>query len=273
MTPQTRDFSPLRCIGTSFGYLVATRRDLLMIATPPVIALALIGTLTTLVVPEAAITMGDPMQGVPPSVPLAFLMLLVLQILFYVMFAVAWHRKYLVPGEAVTVAEALKWRREKTRFLLLLIGIVLLMFLAVFLLSPLVAIATAVLGPAGFAAIGLVYVLGLIVFARLSLALPAAAIGRKEFGLRAAWAATRRRSAAMFFILVLPVLIGLVGAMPVNLLAGVFGAVGLLETATGIALLALLNEAIRYVAIALGVSTLSAAYLELADGHGAPPQS
>lgn len=254
--------SATACLGEAFRYISANLRDLLMIATPPVIGLTIVESLVRLAVPAAA-SFG-PAQGVPaPATGLAIVGLGVLNLVFYVMFAVAWHRKYLVPHEVVTVAEALKWRPEKTRFLLYAIAISVLAVLA----AGVVGLAGMALGmvapPLGVIAMFAAAFAGLVAFARWSLVLPAAALGRAEFGLLEAWRASRGNTLTMTLILLLPAMIAVFAAIPAMIVALVFGGVGLMDTTTGYAIVALVGLALNYFAIAVGVSSLSAAYLRL----------
>lgn len=276
MTPQTaKSFSALRAVGSALRYLVANRRDLLMLATPPVIALAIVDALVRLAVPDSAVApFPKDAAQMDPNALLATLGLLALNLVFYVMFAVAWHRKYLLPQESVTVAGALMWRREKTTFLLRAIGITALSGVGLMLV---VLVATMVAGQsnAGATIGGALAVLAfLVVFARLSLVLPAMAVGREAFRIADAWRATKGQALGMFLLMLLPTLFAIAVSMPVILLASGLAAAGLLETATGYALLALANQAVNYLVIALTVSSLSIAYQELAaDGPPAPQSS
>lgn len=275
MTSQIgRDFSALRAVGSALRYLVANRRDLLMLATPPVIALAIIDALVRLAVPDSAVApLPENAAQMDPSALLATLGLLALNLVFYVMFAVAWHRKYLLPQESVTVAGALMWRREKTTFLLRAIGITALSGVGLVLV---VLVVTMVAGQSNAGAtIGgaLALLAFLVVFARLSLVLPAMAVGREEFRIADAWRATKGKALGMFLLLLLPTLFAIAVSMPVILLASGLAAAGLLETVTGYALLALANQAVNYLVIALTVSSLSIAYQELAANGPPAPQS
>ncbi|MEQ8601829.1 MAG: hypothetical protein RIB45_00820 [Marivibrio sp.] len=267
--PSRPDIKALRVVGAALRYMVETRRDLLMIATPPVIALAIVETLVRLAVPDSA---GAPMPGeaaqMEPAALTATLALLLLNLIFYVMFAVAWHRKYLVPQESVTVAGALKWRREKTLFLLRVIAIFAIAgvgLVLVVLVSQMLAGGSNAGATVGGALAALAFT---VVFARLSLVLPAMATGREDFRIADAWRASKGNALGMFLILLLPTLFALAVSMPVALLALGLGSAGLLETATGYALLALFGQAANYLVIALTVSSLSIAYEQLAP---APP--
>jgi len=272
--PRAPDLKALRTVGAALRYMVENRRDLLMIATPPVIALAIIETLVRLAAPDSAgAPLPDEAMQMDPAALTATVALLLLNLVFYVMFAVAWHRKYLLPQESVTVAGALKWRREKTLFLLRAIAIFALSavgLVLVVLISQMLAGGSNAGATVGGALAALAFT---VAFARLSLVLPAMAVGREDFRIADAWRASKGNALGMFLILLLPTVFALAVSMPVALVALGLGSVGLLETATGYAALALVGQAANYLVIALTVSSLSIAYERLAapSAQGAPP--
>ncbi len=200
----------------------------------------------------------------------------------YVMFAVAWHRRYLVPAEATTVGAALRWRWRQTRFLLLSIlvfliagliygvGIIVALVLATFLVpneSQLIV---------SYAIYGFLVVvaalLALPVYGRLTMWLPSTAVDHR-MSLRECWAFSRGngwRLGVIFFIAAIPI------AIPVGLIAlfsfGIVFRTGLGGSLTMQLILALVQNGIGFIGTAAGVSALSIAYRQLmAAGRGAPP--
>ena len=260
--------SATACVGTALSYIAGNFRDLLMIATPPVVGLTIVDSLVRLAVPEVATF--DPGRGGPPgpNAALATFGVGLLNIVLYVMFAVAWHRKYLLPDERVTVADALKWRREKTRFLLRSVGISLVAGLAAAAVALVGSTLTAAAPPLGIVVMAAATLIALVLFGRLSLILPAAAVGRRDFGFQDAWRETRGNALAMVLILLLPVMIAFIAGIPAMIVALLFGSAGLLETVTGYAIVSLIGTALNYVAIAIAVTSLSEAYYRLI---GPPP--
>jgi hypothetical protein len=267
----TGDFSAVRCVGGALSYIFGNFRDFLILATPPVIGLAIIESLLQLAVPTGPMEPGtmDPaaMPQAGGAALLAVIAMGILNLVFYVMFAVAWHRKYLLPQETMTVAKALRWRREKTRFLMLLILLGLIGF-GIAMLGSFAMPALMMLGGAMGSAIipigtVLIALAVLVVFARLSLVFPAASIGMGDFGIGDAWRASKGKALGMFLILLLPAIIAVLASLPVLLIALVFGSTGLMQTLTGYAVIALIGQALNYFAIALAVSSLSAAFCDL----------
>lgn len=270
---RSQTFSAFSCMDGAFKYLVAHFRDFVRLATPPVIGLAIIETLLTAVLPDTA--MGPPMSGTgEASGGFAGLAFFAVSCVLYVMFAVAWHRKYLIPAEVMTVGRALSWGREKTRFLLYFALSVLLVFvIAIPIMGAAILVASMIGGGAmmtadglqGMSGVGMIpvvvaFIAIMAIFARLSLVFPAIAVGRRDFGFKAAWATTKGRSLGMLGVMILPSLLALVASIPVALIGLILGSTGLLGTLTGGALVALVGQGLSYVAIAFAVSALSAAY-------------
>ena len=200
----------------------------------------------------------------------------------YVVFAVAWHRRYLVPAEATTVGAALRWRWRQTRFLLLSIlvfliagliygvGIIVALVLATFLVpneSQLIV---------SYAIYGFLVVvaalLALPVYGRLTMWFPSTAVDHR-MSLRECWAFSRGngwRLGVIFFLAAIPFAIP-VGLIALFWLGIVFGS-GPGGSLTMQFILALVQNGIGFIGTAAGVSALSIAYRELMiAGRAAPP--
>ncbi len=97
-----------------YGFLWSARRDLILIAAIPIVGLTVyrVAAIDLFGAIEPAST-GGPR---PPTLWDVFILYLP-SMLLYTMFAVAWHRRYLMRGEATTVWSALRWDVRKTRFL------------------------------------------------------------------------------------------------------------------------------------------------------------
>ena len=97
-----------------YSFLWSTQRDLVLIAAFPIVALTVyrVAAIDLFGAIEPAST-GGPR---PPTLWDVFILYLP-SMLLYTMFAVAWHRRYLMRGEATTVWSALRWDVRKTRFL------------------------------------------------------------------------------------------------------------------------------------------------------------
>ena len=99
-----------------YRFLWTARRDLVLMAAIPVVALTLYR-----VVAIDIFGVSDPAlpQAAGEKTTLWDVIVLYLpSLLLYTMFAVAWHRRYLVRGEASTVWSALRWDMRKTKFML-----------------------------------------------------------------------------------------------------------------------------------------------------------
>ena len=195
-------------------------------------------------------------------------------IALYAMFAVAWHRRYLIPEERPTVWSALRWDARKTRFLLRLIITSVLGLLVVSV--PLLAAGLAATGSlvaltsGDFPLLDMVYtsfaglIVGLIflylIYGRLFLCLPAAAIDDPA-DLKEIWRLGRHNTWQLFWIAMM------VGA-PFAGVSSMWS--GWVEMASALGMTASLivifgEQALTYAGIAIGVSALSICYRRLKD--------
>jgi hypothetical protein len=180
----------------------------------------------------------------------------------YVMFAVAWHRKYLIGNEGNTVGAALRWGTRQWRYLtsfLLLLGIALV---ASFLLSVPVRVMIAENPSVAPIAIMVVLMLVLLIYGRLLLVFPAAATDER-FGLKDSIECTKGRTWLMAGIAVLPPLpmmfvLLIVSMLLANLFVPLFGA-----SVSLLLVLSLIQQGITFIGIAAGVTALSIAHKEL----------
>ena len=104
------------------------RRPFLTLALPAIAILAILFIMFDAIRATAPDTdEGIGPTAVEPSLNLGVMAVKVVYSLampaFWVMFCVAWHRHYLVPGEVATIRTALRWGRRQTRLLLIVIGI------------------------------------------------------------------------------------------------------------------------------------------------------
>ncbi len=176
---------------------------------------------------------------------------------FYVMFAVAWHRKWLIGPEQITLWSALKWEARKTRFMWRMIMLGLIAVLAAALLMSLVQMLGNFLG-AG--ALLVVSVVAGLIFARLVLILPAAAVD-EPVSLQQSWEAVRGNVWRVLLVVVAPALPISLALTVVMLIAfSVIEAAGLADTLSARFATSLLREAVSYVGIAVSVTALSVTY-------------
>ncbi|MCZ6743332.1 MAG: hypothetical protein O7D31_01415, partial [Alphaproteobacteria bacterium] len=145
-------------------FVCLERRDFLSLALPGIVVLAILRTLTDLFETGGLVN---------PAASIAA----------WVLFAVAWHRSYLVPNEATTVRAALRWGRRQTRFFLLAIGVGVLV--AIVPIVPNIIGASLYGGLFDeawqmlFLAIFTAYLPVLVIYARLSLLFPSTSVDHR----------------------------------------------------------------------------------------------
>lgn len=212
-----------------------------------------------------------------------FLLVWVVQLAFYVSFAIAWHRHYLVgPGEAGPFV-TLQWRRRHWRFAIkgILLGVgILLIGMAVSAIS-LSILGSTLTGPGMsglFLLIGVQALLTLAFYYLLSrflLAFPAASVDDEDIGLGASWDLTAGNSFRFFgvlFLVIAPLYaIEFAGSWAgMNTLAP-----GQFPPTSVIVLLALLAQVLTFIGLALSTTAASITYRKLkaiddaARAHGA----
>ena len=258
-----------------FHFLWDNRLDLLRMVAAPVLALSICIVVLSLTL--ASDPPADPKTPNPGHI-VANLLSYTLQLVFYVMFAVAWHRRCLRSEEQTTILSALKWDRRKTLFLARFFIILLIMIAAS--LPP--AIIAAIVGGGasmGLAAGGaggsstgplllniakaLLIVLMLLLQTRLALWLPAAALDHK-MTLMEAWVIGRRNSwrmVAIFLLSAAPIMVAAI--LVVSAVNAVATMTGLAGTVTFRFIAWLMVLFVYYIVIAASVSALSISYREL----------
>ena len=258
-----------------FKFLWTVRRDLLLMAAIPVVGLTIYQVvmidLLGVIDPAAPVVGGAPATF--SDVAILYLPSLVL----YIMFAVAWHRRYLMHGESSTVWSALRWDPRKLKFLwhflliamiagaVVAVPIVILTIFGVVLNFAAAAAATAteVSPPVDVNTLSSIIgmaagVMTMIVYLRLSLWLPATAVDA-PFSLLESWRLGRGNSLRIF-IVACGAEIGLwVFAMILSF------AVGSLPTSsiTMHLIVALIENALAYAVLAAGIAAISICYERL----------
>ena len=270
----------------SYAFVWQARKDFVSLAIPLVVVLAIVGALYGWLWPPVFATTPEEIEAVMANrwggAMLGMFILAVFNWAVYVVFAVAWHRRYLVPTEATTVGAALRWRRRQTRFLLLLI----LVFLIAGLIYAAGTIVAAVLGiflatdESQLSTWILIYIvlslvavlLALPVYGRLTMWFPSTAVDHR-MSLRECWAFSRGNGWRLGAITLLAALPAIVVVLLINLLwLGSALPVNLVGSLTMQFILALVQNGISFIGTAAGVSALSIAYRELmAAGRAAPP--
>ena len=239
----------------AYAFVWRHRRRFFALAFPAIVVLSI---LTALVVrlPTWAPSAGDG-AAVGNKFGWGDIVGTVAELALWVMFAVAWHRRYLVPAEATTVGAALRWQRRQNRFLLVALGISGVVFL-----GGALAGALAYFGPGGtmiYPASALAFLFALYVYARLALLFPAAAVDH-HLGFTECFKLTRRngwRLVAILALVVAPFWVALSVGVAATVALGTVG--GLTGTLIG----TLFHQGLNFAGIAVGVSALSIAYREL----------
>lgn len=247
-------------IKQAFRYVFVERHNFISMAFLPVVALSLFGSILLNLNPEPIITL--PKEGEMPTFNLAFIPLLLVNLVFYVMFAVAWHRKWILGESEITIYSALRWDFNKSKFLLRLIQIFLISFgillgLGIFL--------TLLPGTSGFlvSSFGTILVLAIstLIFARLSLLLPASAVG-DNLNIKDCVALTNGNGWRLGVLAIFPPIP--LAFLQLILSIILIGALSKLQMENGLfggLLLHLIEQVLNYIGIAVGVSALSMAYV------------
>lgn len=197
--------------------------------------------------------------------PVVFLVIL-LTMLAFASIAVNWHRYILldqVPiGAELFRLDGLTWRYFGN---ILLIGLIIGIAMAVFMLvlqafaslSTITAIASIFIGLAGFVALAIsVY--------RLGVKLPAVAIGRRDFSLKHAWAATSGNKQPIFFVLLIQFLLALGVGIVIFMLDF---ALAYVEPILGLVISQLIQVFVGWLLAVFGITILTSLYGFFVEGR------
>lgn len=257
------------------GFLWTNRPDLFRMIAAPVLALSVINTAATALVPKPE----TPTTEIQTAAAISTALLIGVSFIFYVMFAVAWHRRCLKPEEQTTIWTALRWDQRKTQFTIrsLIIGVILMgaaitvgVFVAI-LGSGIGMVSTVGTGaegkaiPAVLGAVGtlIIAVLVLLVNSRLALWLPAAAVD-DNLTLMETWVLARGNTWRIFAIVLLASAPGILFFFVVDMvIKAAAQALGMGDTLTFRLIASLALNLANYIVIAIGVSALSTIYKEL----------
>ncbi|MBT6404495.1 MAG: hypothetical protein HOK98_03635 [Rhodospirillaceae bacterium] len=266
-------------LGTAYRFLWNERRDLFAYAFLPVLLVSFVQIAGLWATGDWQLHFEPPVPPVPaePGAPpvtfdfddvdpthlMAFIANGVAAFVAYVMFAVAWFRRYLIGPEGMTVGAAMRWGPRQWRFIarfFMLVGLVLLLG---FLITGPINLLTSINPALGIFGRAAIVVGTLLITSRLLLVLPAAAVDQK-FGFRDAGNVTRGKSWYMLGIYLFSLLPALFALVIVAQLM-----VGLSDSLSGPSLsflfvVLLVQQAIMFVAIASQVTALAEAFRQLA---------
>ena len=270
----------------AYAFVWQARKDFVSLAIPLVVMLAIVGALYGWLWPPLFATTPEEIEAAMANrwggAMLVGLLFAAIYVAVFIMFAVAWHRRYLVPDELTTVRAALRWGWRQTRFLLLTIAVGLIAALAYAVSLTVVSLIGGLLlrdqgqtaiGGLAFAALVIAAgLLALSIYGRLSMWFPSTAVDHR-MSLRACWAFSRGNGWRLALIIVLVTIPFLVLMLVVYVpLAFAMLGTGLFSSLTLQFLVSLVQLAISFIGTAAGVSALSIAYAELtAAGRAAPP--
>jgi hypothetical protein len=213
------------------------------------------------------------------------LVYVVLQFAAVVMYSVAWHRAYLVPADPMTPRAAYRWGPRQSKFLMayfkllgvfipfgLVVGIVASVFFPVFVGGSVSTDTGQLAGQVIWFSWAMALV-GMWIYARLSMMFPAAAVDTPST-LKTSWRMTKGNGLSLFWIVVLV-------AVPITGLSVLItGAIVALYQSTGAGsiltvnlLASLITIFMTFVGLAVGVSAMSICYKRLTDAGitGAAP--
>ena len=270
----------------AYAFVWLARRDFVSLAIPLVVVLAIVWALYGWLWPPLFPTTPEELEAAMANrrggSVLGSIAVYLVNWAVYVVFAVAWHRRYLVPAEATTVGAALRWRRRQTLFLLLFILVILIAGL-IFVVGMIVA---AVLGtilvtdesqlirlaPIYVFPVVIAALLALPVYGRLTMWFPSTAVDHR-MSLRQCWAFSRGNGWRLGGIVLLAAIPLVIPVALISLFSlGIVFRSGLGGSLTMQFILALVRNGIGFIGTAAGVSALSIAYRELmAAGRAAPP--
>lgn len=267
----------------AYRFLWDNRRDFVSLAYLMIVVNSFMQVLIQLSLPE-----GWGATNVEPGALFAgasgplLLVAFVIGMVLYIMFAVAWHRLYLVGAEPTTVWGALRWRSRHWRYVVkgvLVFAIAMATLFAIAFAASIVGGVTSSSQGSGAPGAGpgilaIVIAVGLIAamfLMRFMLAFPASAVDDEATGLAGSWRLTRGNGWTLLLVMFLVSLpIGLAAQLVQLALLETVG----LEAITGSLVLtlivSLINQSFSFAGIAVTTSALSIAYQDL---HATRPPS
>ena len=266
-----KQLAVFKILRDTYAFVWLERRDFLSLALPAIVVLAILRTLIAWIEMSMAPTRTDEAIGIGDLVYSA------VSLAVWVMFAVAWHRRYLVPNEVTTIRAALRWGRRQTRFLLLAIGVgvpaTIVLFASgfgAFLFGTLFGEVWHALLLATFIA----FLPVLVIYARLSLLFPSTSVDHR-MSFSECWRITRGNGWRLALIIFLIAALVWVITYPIDVtIAAIFDFLELSESLIAKFIGTFFDEALGFIGIAVGVSALSISYRALLVAPSdAPPDA
>ncbi|MCD6073499.1 MAG: hypothetical protein K0Q70_382 [Rhodospirillales bacterium] len=266
--------SVLSVVGEAYRFVWRERQLLWGLALPGLIVLSLMDALA-LIFPFA--------NAGPSGAVLWIVMKLVLFSAVVILYSVAWHRAYLIAGDPADLRSVYRWQPRHTKFLLNYVKTALIA-VPVFLAGSFVAgLLTLPIGGAksvsGFVILWLVGTQAVVWIAagaigsRFAMLFPATAVD-EHMSLGACWSLTYGNGLRLLGIIVLSAIPFWVVYLPVQLATqGGITSLGLRGWMSMNLMLAILEQAVSLIAVAIGVSALSIAYRHIRDHSAAAPSA
>lgn len=254
----------LGTVTDAYAFVRENWRDFLLLAFLPVAIGAIAETmLRAFFIPGAELPVDSEVAGgLRPG--LGSVISALVALVLYVMFAVAWHRRFLAQ-EQTTVGTALRWGPRQMRFLARFLALAMVMIAVGFVLAGSLTVGAVAAAGSGTGPVKLLALFGalvgiMLVYSRLLLIFPAAALDER-MSLTDSWRLTRGNSWRMVGISFLPFFpIWIVSALvSVPILAAV-SALGLAGSLTATLVASLLEQVFVFAGVAVTVSALSIAY-------------
>jgi hypothetical protein len=257
------------------GFLWTNRPDLFRMIAAPVLALSVINTAVAALLPKPE----TPTTELQTAATISTALLIGVSFVFYVMFAVAWHRRCLKPEEQTTIWTALRWDKRKTQFMTRSLVIAIILITVAVSVGVIVTIVGGGIGlvstvgtgatgkavPTLLGAIGtlIIVVLVFLMNSRLALWLPAAAVD-DNLTLMETWVLARGNTWRIFAVVLLASAPGILFFFVVDMAVKVATqSLGMGDTLTFRLIASLALNLANYIVIAIGVSALSTVYREL----------
>ena len=236
----------LAIVALAYQFIWYERRDFINLAFVPIVVLAILDT----AVGFGLSASGGARGGL--AVP-GIVVVILVNVAAGVMFAVAWHRRFLVPQENTTFYSAYRWRMRHGKFLFVSIAIGLLAIFA----AALPMLVGALLGPLAVIFLPVSVILSGLLGARLSMLLPSTAVD-DLMNFNQAWELAYGNSWRILGVFIL-------SATPIGVAAPIIGLLlgslfGDAPGVPGLFVMAFANEFFGFVSAALGVTVLSEAY-------------
>ena len=258
----------------AFRQFWRNRRDFFAFAYLPVTANALLGVALQASLPQPlpndAGALISSLTGLTIGI---WIVSIVATVGFYVVFALAWHRLCLLPGETTTVGAALRWRARHWRFFTatfaLAFAVILLAFVANLAVGPLIA---ALFGAQSGAGALIPIVLSFIIITmamRFLLLFPAIAVDDRSMTPAESWRRTRGNGAALFMLLFTVSLgVAIVHQLIVAAWAAALGPMAVDGSLLAVFALMLLVQCLTFIGVALTTTIVSIAYRDLTAQAG-----